>query len=137
MEEVKVTKQILPTTRGVIKYILLSLITFGIYPLYLLHAMAKETNITCAEDGKKTKGLLLFILFSAITFGIYAIVWWYNLANRLDKNLYANGKPSAIDGVGYLLWNIFGSLLFGLGPIIALHKLFKNLNNVNTIYNLK
>lgn len=49
----------LPTNRGFWLAWLLSIVTFGIYPLYLVHAFAKETNIACAGDGKKTTGLLL------------------------------------------------------------------------------
>jgi len=47
------------TNRGLLKYLVFSLLTLGIYGLYIIHAAAKETDETCKEDGKNTKGLLL------------------------------------------------------------------------------
>ncbi|MDP2426181.1 MAG: DUF4234 domain-containing protein, partial [bacterium] len=43
--------------RSLLLLIILSIITFGIYNLFFIHGLAKDTNIACAEDGKKTAGL--------------------------------------------------------------------------------
>ena len=64
------TMEKLTTNRGFWLTLLLSIVTLGIYGWYLVYAFARETNIACKEDGKKTTGLLLYIIFTIITLGI-------------------------------------------------------------------
>ena len=54
--------------RGLFKYIVFTILTLGIYALYYIHAVHKELNFTCHEDGKKTRGLLGFILLFVIQY---------------------------------------------------------------------
>ncbi len=124
----------LKTNRGLFKTILLTIVTFGIYQLYLRHAWAKETNIACNGDGKKTTGLLLLWLFGVLTLGIYVIVWHWKFAERTKAFLEANGKSARISGVGFFLWTWLGSMII-VGPMIALYKLIHQANAVNEIYN--
>ena len=66
----------LKTNKGLLKTILLSLITFGIYPLVVMSAVSNDINIVASRyDGKKTMHfcLLLFIV-APITLGIAGIV---------------------------------------------------------------
>ena len=127
--------QFFKTNRGLIAYYLLSWITFGIYPLYFIHRVHVELNEVCKEDGKKTRGLFLFIVFGIITLGIYPICWWCFTANRMNDLMTRNNMKPRIGAVSFLCWNIFGSLLFGLGPIIAMYKYIHSLNDVNEIHN--
>lgn len=72
--------------RGLASYIILSIITCGIYSYYFIYKMAHDVNIACDGDGENTSGLVAFILLSFITCGIYAWFWYYNLGNRLAAN---------------------------------------------------
>ena len=74
--------QILPFQRKVWKIFLLNLLTFGIYGIFVGFAMAKETNIACAGDGKHTNGFWAVLGLSIITLGIYAIIWYVQWLNR-------------------------------------------------------
>ena len=65
--------------RGLASYIILSIITCGIYSYYFIYKMAHDVNIACEGDGENTSGLVAFILLSLITCGIYAWFWYYNL----------------------------------------------------------
>ena len=123
--------------RSLIVYLLLTIITFGIYGLIFIHGLAKDTNEACKEDGKNTPGLLALILLSLITCGIYSIIWQYKLVDRLNAQAIRNGQPSIITGGGYLCWSIVGSLLCGIGPLVAFHKLCKSANQVMANYNAK
>lgn len=126
------------TSRGLFLYIILSAITLGIYPLYYVHRVAYELNVTCADDGKNTKGLLIMLLLSLITLGIYGIIWWYSSAERMEQyGLRNNVYGITINGTKFLLWNIFGSLLFGIGPLVAMYKFIHSHNIVNLSYNNK
>ena len=45
----------LKTSRGLLKFILFSIITFGIYPLVVMSAVSNDINIVASRyDGKKT-----------------------------------------------------------------------------------
>ena len=56
----------LATNRGFWLTLLLTIVTLGFYQWYLIYAFAKETNIVCREDGRKTAGLVVYILLSII-----------------------------------------------------------------------
>ena len=88
----------LKTNRGLLKCILFSILTLGIYDFVIIYKAAKETNITCAEDGQKTRGLLLFILFSILTLGIYSWIWYYNIIERWGKFVRQHNQTPSLSG---------------------------------------
>jgi len=126
----------LTTNRGFWIAFLLSIVTFGIYGLYLIYAFAKETNIACKEDGKRTQGLIVYILLSIVTFGIYGIVWQAMLINRRCAFLAKNNKPEGLQLSTYLL-TIFllGWLTLGIMYIVLFCKFLYQQNAVNQLYN--
>jgi hypothetical protein len=124
----------LKTNRGLLKYLVFSFLTLGIYGLYIIHAAAQETDETCKEDGKNTKGLLLFILFSILTLGIYGLIWNYNIIERWGKFIRARGQTPRVTGGTYLLWLIVGAMI-GIGPIVAQYLFLHTWNDVNEIHN--
>lgn len=97
------TPQILPTNRNVEVW-LLSFLTLGIYGIVVMFAMAKETNISCADDGKHTRGFWGAILLSIITLGIYGFVWYYKWADREYDYLSRNRKQGGILSGGGLVF---------------------------------
>ena len=125
----------LKTDRGLLTYIILSIVTCGIYGYYFLYKMAKDVNIACEGDGDKTASLLQFIVLSFITCGIYAWIWHYNLGNRLANNASRYGMTFQENGTTVLMWLLFGSLLCGIGPFIAMNILIKNTNKICEAYN--
>lgn len=121
--------------RGLLSYILLSFITCGIYSYYFLYKMAHDVNIACEGDGEETAGLVAFILLSFVTCGIYAWIWYYKLGNRLAANASRYGMTFQENGTTVLMWLLFGSLLCGIGPFIAMNILIKNSNRICNAYN--
>lgn len=121
--------------RGLLSYILLSIITFGIYGYYFLYKMAHDVNIACDGDGEKTSGVAAFIILSFITCGIYAWVWYYKIGNRLAANAPRYGIVITENGTTVLMWLIFGMLICGIGPFVAMHILIKNSNKICNAYN--
>ena len=57
-----------------------------------------------------------------ITCGIYAWYWYYKLGNRLANNAGRYGLGIQENGTTVLMWCIFGTLICGIGPFIAMHK---------------
>ncbi len=121
--------------RSLVMYILLSLVTCGIYSYYFLYSIAQDANVVCADDGKKTSGLAAFILLSIVTCGIYAWIWYYNLGNRLSENAPRYGLNFSENGTTVLMWMIFGSFLCGIGPFIAMNILITNMKSLAHAYN--
>lgn len=121
--------------RSIWKYILFTILTCGFYGLYFIYTLAQDVNTMCREDGKQTGGLAKFIVLSFLTLGIYALIWYYNLGNRLQENAHRYGLRFSENGTTILLWHIFGALICGIGPFIAMNIVITNTNTMARAYN--
>ncbi len=127
----------LKTNRGLIKFILLSIITFGIYPLVVMSVISTDINtIASRYDGRKTMHYcLVFFIFSWLTCGIVPLVWSHKISNRIGNELTRRGIAYSF-GAGTLWgWGILGSLIL-VGPFIYTHKLLKSMNLLCAHYNV-
>ncbi|MBE5862872.1 MAG: DUF4234 domain-containing protein [Lachnospiraceae bacterium] len=125
----------LKTDRSLVAYILLTIITCGIYGYYFVYSMARDVNIACEGDGEQTSGLIAFILLSMITCGFYAYWWYYKLGNRLNANAPRYGLTFQENGTTVLMWCVIGMIACGIGPFVAMHILIKNTNTICAAYN--
>ena len=124
--------------KGLLKTILLSLITFGIYPLVVMSAVSNDINIVASRyDGKKTMHYCLLIFIVApITAGIGAIVWSHRISKRIGNELNRRGIGYSFGAGSFWGWSVLGSLI-GIGPLVYTHKLFKAMNLLCADYNAK
>ena len=125
----------LKADRSLVAYILLTIVTCGIYSWYFIYCLARDVNAACAGDGKQTAGLVKLLLLSFITCGIYGFYWYYSLGNRLAANAPRYGLNFQENGTTVLLWMTLGSLMCGVGAFIGLHILIKNTNAICGAYN--
>ena len=127
----------LKTNKGLLKTILLSLITLGIYPLVVMSAVSNDINIVASRyDGKKTMHFcLLAFIITPITFGIGAIVWYHRISNRIGAELQRRGIAYSFSAADFWLWSVMGSLI-AVGPLVYMHKMFKAVNKMNAHYNV-
>ena len=127
----------LKTNKGLLKTILLSLITLGIYPLVVMSAVSNDINIVASRyDGKKTMHFcLLAFIITPITFGIGAIVWYHRISNRIGAELQRRGIAYSFSAADFWLWSVLGSLI-AVGPLVYMHKMFKAVNKMNAHYNV-
>ena len=125
----------LKTDRSLLLYIILSIVTCGIYSLYFVYALARDVNTVCEGDGQRTSGLAVYIVLSILTCGIYALYWNYSVGNRLAANAPRYGMAFQENGTTVLLWELVGLLLCGLGPYFALYIIIKNTNSLCLAYN--
>ncbi len=88
--------------RSIPLYIILTIITCGLFGIYWLIVMADDMN-ALANDGDNTSGAVVFLL-TLITCGIYGLYWVYKQGVRVDA---LNGAQ-ANTGIIYLLLNFFG-----------------------------
>lgn len=127
----------LKTNKGLLKTILLSIITLGIYELVVMSAVSSEINIVASKyDGKKTMHFcLLFFLVAPITLGIGAIVWIHKISNRIGNEIKRRGISYNFSSADFWLWGVLGSFII-VGPFVYMHKLFKAVNLMNADYNV-
>ena len=127
----------LKTNRGLIKFILLSAITFGIYGLVVMSALSTDINtIASRYDGKKTMHYCLIVfLLTGLTFGIAPIVWYHKLSARMGNELKRRGIAYSFGAGSFWGWNVLGALI-GIGPLVYTHKLLKAMNLLCENYNI-
>lgn len=125
----------LKTDRSLVLYILLGILTCGIYQLYVFYTIMRDVNVACDGDGRHTPGLLEFILFGILTCGIYDLYWFYSVGNRLADNAPRYGLHFQENGTTLLLWMLIGSLLCFIGNYVGIYFLLNNVNAICSAYN--
>lgn len=128
----------LKTNRSLLKLILLSIITLGIYGIVVMSAVSTDINTIASKyDGKKTMHycLVLFI-FSWLTLGIVPLVWSHKLSARIGAELNRRGINYSFGAGTFWGWGFFGILIL-VGPFIYGHKLLKSMNLLAEDYNRK
>lgn len=127
----------LKTNKGLLKYILLSLITFGIYGLVVLSSVSNDINIVASRyDGKRTMHFcLLFFVIAPITFGIAYFVWYHKISARIGAELSRRNINYSFGASDFWLWNVLGTFII-VGPFVYLHKMFKATNLMCEHYNI-
>lgn len=126
---------VLPCSRGLLKYILLTIITCGIYAAVVQSRLVDELNIAASSyDGKRTPSITEAGVYTALTLGIYAFVWNHKFAKRIGAELARRGIGYGFGASTFWLWGILGTLII-VGPFVYTHKLFKATNLINAQYN--
>lgn len=128
----------LKTNRGLLKFILLNIITLGIYGIIYFSCVSSDINIIASRyDGKKTVHycLMIFIL-APITLSIYAFVWYHQLSNRIGSELKRRGIDYSFGAKDFWLWYLLGTLII-VGPFIYIHKLSTAMNLLSNDFNVR
>lgn len=120
---------ILNTSRGLMKFILLTLVTFGIYPFIFYSSISEDINIIASSyDGMQTMHYCLMrFIIAPISLGIGAIVWYHMLSARIGAELRRRGIGYSFGAGSYWGWKIVGTLIL-VGPLVYLYKLCKSMN---------
>lgn len=142
-EKVQVTGNQVPvaqlrTNRSLVKFILLSLITLGIYGLVMTAHISEDVNVVCSRyDGKKTMNYwLLVFLVGPLTLEIGSFVWFHKLCSRIGAELKRRNIDYSFGAKDFWLWNTLG-LLIVVGPFVFMYKLIKAANLMNGDFNAK
>lgn len=127
----------LKTNRGLLKFVLLSIITCGIYGIAVMADVSMDINIVAGRyDGKRTMPYgLVFFIFSWLTLGIVPLVWSHRISGRIGAELTRRGISYRFGSGTFWGWGFFGSLIL-VGPFIYAHKLLKSMNLLAADYNV-
>lgn len=126
----------LKTDRGLVKTILLSILTLGIYSLVVDAHISEDINVVCSRyDGKKTMNFwLLTFIVGPLTCGIGYLVWRHKLNARMGAELKRRNIDYNFGAADYWLWCILGVLII-VGPFVYLYKYLKAINLINADFN--
>lgn len=126
----------LNTERSLTKFILLGIITLGIYQIVVLSKVSTDINtIASRYDYKKTPHFcLVFFLLSWLTLGIYPLIWFTQLSIRVGNEQVRRGLPRTISGTTFWGWNVLGSLII-VGPYVYTYRLLHAMNALSADYN--
>ena len=128
----------LECNRSFIKFLLLTIITCGIYGIITYYKITEDINTICRPyDNKTTTNYLVAtLLLGPITCGIYPIIWMHNMCNRIGDNLKHRGLATNFSASTFWLWNVLGSFIF-VGPFIFMYKFFEATNQLAADYNTR
>lgn len=121
--------------RSLLKLILLSFITFGIYDIWFWYKYGRDLNFLCQGDGEETPNYVVALLLGIVTCGIYLWYWNYKVGGRLQRNAPRYGLYFTENGASIILWYLVGVFLCGIGPFVAMHIQIKNINALAIAYN--
>lgn len=94
--------------RSIVLYIILTIVTCGLFGLYWFVCLTDDTN-AAANVAETSGGLAL--LFTIITCGIYGLYWAYKCGEKIDMAKQQRGLPAGNGGLLYLLLFIFGGII--------------------------
>ena len=139
--EVKMDKKIALKERrsGALSF-LFSILTLGIYNIVQAFQLAKEINITCADDGKETKNpltaFLISLLLDLVGFGwLYWLIYKYKMIKRLEEKSRRNGEKPKLTATSWILSVFFGVFTLYIWTIVNYFKRYALWNQINKAYN--
>ena len=127
----------LRTNRGLLKTILLSIITLGIYGIWVMYTVTEDVNTICTPYDRKTSMnyLLLLFVFSWLTLGIAPLVWSHRISNRIGNEMRRRGINYKFGAGTFWGWGVLGILIL-IGPFVYAHKLLRSMNLLCADYNV-
>ena len=126
----------LKTNRSLVKYILLSIVTLGIYSIVVWYSIGDDMNVLASRhDGKRTMNYVLIVFVLApLTVGIMLFVWCHKLLNRMGAELKRRCIDYEISASTFWLWFVLGAFII-VGPFIYTYKVLTAMNLLAADYN--
>ena len=98
-----------------------------------------DVEIIIVDDGSKDETAAIADRYAAeypdIVKAVHQEMCIRDRGNRLANNAGRYGLCIQENGTTVLMWCIFGTLICGIGPFIAMHILIKNSNMICNAYN--
>ena len=122
--------------RGFGMYLLLSLVTCGIYHLVIMTVYSSDINtIASRYDGRNTMNfcLVAFIL-GPLTGSIFTFIWHHTFSERIGIELKRRNISYEFGASTFWLWYVLGALIL-VGPFVYMYKLIQSMNMLAASYN--
>lgn len=125
----------LKSDRSVVLFIVLSIVTCGIYYLVMMCIFSDEANKICTKsDGKKTMLYILAVLLGCITMGIVPLVWYHRYYTRIGNEARKRGLPVNFGAFDFWIFQVLLGFTI-IAPIYFFYKFIKTTNLLNASYN--
>ena len=99
--------------RSIPLYIVLTIITCGIFGFVWLAMLTNDLNQITGEQMPTSGGLTVLLVI--ITCGIYGLYWAYKCGEKIDRYKQSIGVPSSNSGILYLiLYFLFQIITYAL-----------------------
>lgn len=95
----------IPVVRNVAIYVILTLVTCGLFGFFWMIVLNDDSLAAAGEYGTGG-GMVVFL--TLVTCGIYGIYWSYQLGQRIDRINAGYGRYTDNSGLLYLLLCILG-----------------------------
>ncbi len=115
--------------RSFFSYVVLSILTLGIYSIVFWTKLSKEVNTLCEGDGRKTMKYVYCFLLNIVTVGIFGFVWKFKLQERLRANAARYDLRFSESGALVVV------LALLTGPFVSQYVIVKNLNKMIASFN--
>lgn len=89
--------------RKIAKYIILNIITLGIYGIFFWYKWTEDVNKICDGDDRDSANYILILILNVFSFGINVLVWNYQMAERLYQKAGDYGIEIKHGGVFVML----------------------------------
>lgn len=128
----------LSTDRSLLKFVLLNIVTLGIYGIVVLSNISNDINtIAQRYDNKHTMHYCLIVfLLSWLTLGIASLVWFHRLSERIGNEQVRRGLEHKMSAGTFWGWYVLGLFII-VGPLIYMHKLLHSMNDLCADYNMR
>ena len=113
--------------RKIAKYVLLQIVTLGIYGLFFWTKWTNDLNKICDGDDKESGHYILVFLLDIFSFGIYSFVWNYQMAERMYQKAKDYNITLKHGGMFVMIWRIL--------PIVSSVYKIKYFNKLAAAYN--
>ena len=117
--------------RKIAKYVLLQIVTLGLYGLFFWSDWTEDLNKICEDDGKESANYILVFILDIFTFGIYSFAWNYIHSERMYRIAPKYGIELKHGGSYILLLRL---VLFFL-PVVGTIEKLKLFNTLAVAYN--
>lgn len=132
-EEKEKPRSKLATNRNMWKFMILSLLTCGIYTIIFFIPFSFDLERIHPSSGKRMNFLFAYI-FALFTFSIVIDIWHYQNTKQISEALEARKIDYEFGTGDFWKWLILGSFII-VGPFVYYHKLCHSMNLLCEDYN--
>lgn len=121
--------------RSFMAFIILNLLTCGLYSLFFWYNWNEDVNRICEGDGQEMPNYIVVWLLGMLTCGIYVYYWMYKQGNRLQSNAGRYGIWIQENGSGFLVWALLGLVTCELSIWYSYYLMISAVNKIAPAYN--
>lgn len=123
--------------RSIVKFIIFSTITFGIYDIWYFYHLINDIHILFYDEDEPLPKYPKYLLYSIFTLGFYNMYYWLKVAEKMRIEARKRKLDIEVSSGLILISHILSYILSGLPGLCAYAIIFKALNIIAEDYNKK